>query len=298
MQDNSISTFYQQYLDQRPEEKNNFLGYFDVFSWNQLKEDLSACDRLQRKPFYKIALLSGDAVYYSNEEQIRVSGKTIVFINPMTQSRFKTADIHFTGEYCVFSDDFLRGSGKMATGSWPVFQGHDMYVQPLTTENYDALRKIFRELETEYAASYQFKEELIRNRVLDIIHFTQKLETSPAAGRPAQHDPLTTLFFNHLEQAFSHISPRHPLAYKTPAQFAQLLSTPVDRLNKTLRKSTGKTTIALLHGRLLQEANVLLRHTSWSIKEIAWCLSFRETAHFQNFYRKHAGCTPHEYRTA
>jgi hypothetical protein len=28
-----------------------------LFSWGHLKEDLSACDRLQQKPVYKIALL-------------------------------------------------------------------------------------------------------------------------------------------------------------------------------------------------------------------------------------------------
>lgn len=293
-----ISSFYEQYLGGKPVEKNNFLGYFDTFSWQHLKGDLSDCDQLQRKPFYKIALLKGEATYHSNDEPICIKGKTIVFIDPMTRCRFRTDDKKFTGKYCVFSESLIKGSAKVALAEWPVFKSNGIYTQSLTDKEYEKLADIFQDLETEYQTTYTFKEDLIRNRIFDIIHFTQKIKPSDGAVPKAQHESLSSLFFNSLENAFLNISIASPLQNKTPAHFAQLLNTTVDRLNKTLKNTTGKTTQSLLHERILQEANVLLRHTSYSLKEIAWCLKFQETAHFQNFYKKYTHRTPLEYRLA
>ena len=72
--------------------------------------------------------------------------------------------------------------------------------------------------------------------------------------------------------------------------FAQLL------LNKVLKTSIGKTTQTIIQERIVEEANVFLRHTSLSVKEIAWCLHFLETSHFQNFYKRQTGVTPIQYR--
>lgn len=63
-----------------------------------------------------------------------------------------------------------------------------------------------------------------------------------------------------------------------------------------MKKNTGKTTQQLIHERIIEEANILLRHSNYSIKEIAWSLHFKETPHFINFYKKHTSCTPIEYR--
>ncbi|ASZ12582.1 helix-turn-helix domain-containing protein [Chitinophaga pendula] len=293
-----VSAFYENYLDGKSIEKNNFLGYFDTFSWQHFKADISACDRIQRKPFYKIALLTGEAVYHSNNQHIPIKGNTIVFIDPMTQCRFKTNDKRFTGKYCVFSESFLRGTSKIILANWPVFKTKGIYTKSLNDEEYKKMMSIFQEIETEYQTAYTFKEDLIRNRIFDIIHFTQKMEQQDTSAINKQNESLASFFFSTLEAVFLHISVDNPLPDKTPAYFAQLLNTTVDRLNKTLKRSTGKTTQALLHERLLLEANVLLRHTAYSMKEIAWCLQFQEVAHFQNFYKKHTGRTPLQYRLA
>lgn len=294
----AIGSFYEKYLGGKPVEKNNFLGYFDTFSWQHLNGDLSACDQLQRKPFYKIALLKGEATYHANDEPIYINDKTIVFIDPMTRCRFRTDDKEFTGKYCVFNENFIKGSGKVALANWPVFKANGIYTQSLTNKEYEKLMDIFLELEAEYQTTYAFKEDLIRNRIFDIIHFTQKIKQSEGEVFNAQKESLSSLFFDSLENAFLNISLDSPLQNKTPAHFAQLLNTTVDRLNKTLKNATGKTTQSLLHERILQEANVLLRHTPYSLKEIAWCLKFQETAHFQNFYKKYTNRTPLEYRLA
>src|SRR5690606_9551251 len=89
-----IEIFYDQYVHRSYPDEQFFLGHFDVLHWEDLKRDLSACERLQRKPFYKIALLNGTAKYHSNNVEVPISGYTIVFTDPMTRSSFSRSEEH------------------------------------------------------------------------------------------------------------------------------------------------------------------------------------------------------------
>ncbi len=293
-----INIFYNQYVKDGFSVMNNFPGHFDFLLWENLQKDLSACARFQRKPFYKIALLSGNAVYESSDEQIAISGNTIVFTAPMVRFSFKTDDENFDGKYCVCSESFLRGTNRLSFTNWPVLKGSHIYTQSLNSEQYEDLMQMFNDIERERKSDYPFKEELIRNKVFEVIHYTQKLNKNQPEINPVQAESLEDRFFRVLEDTFFSIRKETPLEDKSPAYFAQLLHTSVDQLNKTMKKVTGKTTQSLIHERIIEEANVLLKHTSYSVKEIAWCFHFQETSHFQNFYKKHTNCTPLEYRNA
>jgi AraC family transcriptional activator of pobA len=48
---------------------------------------------------------------------------------------------------------------------------------------------------------------------------------------------------------------------------------------------TGKTTTSHITERVMKEANALLKHTDWSIAQIAGGLGFDEPAYFTNFYK-------------
>lgn len=298
MYNKDIHIFYDQYVNGEISVENSFLGHFDFLLWENLQKDLLACERLQRKPFYKIALLKGEAIYDAKGQQIPIAGNTIVFTSPLTRFSFKTVDENFNGKYCVCSESFFRGTSKLPLSNWPVFKDRGIYTQSLNNKQYHELLHLFNDIENENQSDYPLKEELIRNRVFDIIHYTQKLDKSLLEIIPTPEESLEDRFFKIMENAFYHISKEMPLEDKSPAYFAQLLFTSVDQLNKTIKKVTGKTTLSFIHQRIIEEANVLLRHTAYSVKEIAWCLHFQETSHFQNFYKKHTGCTPLEYRNA
>jgi len=298
MYNKDIHIFYDQYVNGEVSIAHDFSGHFDFLLWENLQKDLLACERFQRKPFYKIALLRGKAIYDSKDQQIPIAGNTIVFTSPLSRFSFKTVDENFDGKYCVCSERFLRRASRLALSNWPVFKDRDIYTQSLTNKQYKELLHLFNEIENENQSDYPLKEELIRNRVFDIIHYTQKLDKNLREIIPAPEESLEDRFFKIMENAFYNISKEMPLEDKSPAYFAQLLFTSVDQLNKTIKKVTGKTTLSLIHERIIEEANVLLRHTAYSVKEIAWSLHFQETSHFQNFYKKHTGCTPLEYRGA
>jgi AraC family transcriptional activator of pobA len=291
MHNTSINTFYDQLVDDKVLEPNNFLGHFDIFQWQDVRKDLSACENIQRKQFYKISILDGQATYHSNDNVLQISGKNIVFTDPKTRFSFSTTDPDFNAEYCIFTEGFLRGTNKLSFNNWPVFKDADIYVKSLSDKAHQDLLSILNEIKTEYQSTYPFKEQFILNKVFDLIHYTQKLDfDSDIEIKPAES--LDELFFNTLDSEFSNITTTTPLTDKSPSYFAKLLHTTVDRLNVTIKRITGKTTQDLIHERIVVEANIMLRHSSYSIKEIAWCLDFQETSHFINFYKKNTGFTP------
>jgi AraC family transcriptional activator of pobA len=59
-----------------------------------------------------------------------------------------------------------------------------------------------------------------------------------------------------------------------------------------------KTPLAVIHERLLLEAQRLLIFTTQPAKEIAADLGFADTAHFGNFFKKHLGQPPLDFREA
>lgn len=103
-------------------------------------------------------------------------------------------------------------------------------------------------------------------------------------------------FLKQLDTDFFDINPDKPLLGETPFYFAAQLNCTVDNLNQTLKKVAGKTTQQLIHERIIEEADIMLRHSDYSIKEIAWSLHFQESQHFINFYKKHTYKAPTEYR--
>ncbi|WP_083571567.1 helix-turn-helix domain-containing protein [Chitinophaga sancti] len=295
MQNIKIQTFYDKYVDNKVLETSDFLGHFDILKWQDLKKDPNSCKKLQRKPLYKIALITGEATYGSNDHIFQVTGTNIVFINSMTRCSFSTHDPEFYGEYCVFSESFLRGINRLSYYNWPVFSGYDIHVKKLNNNEYQDIHKIVNEIENEYHSLYPFKEQLVLNRILDIIHYVQKLEMNTYSGNIAENS-MSDRFLALLTSEFSDISPSNQLRGKSPSYFADLLNVTGDKLNLILKRTTGKTTQELIHERVISEANIMLRYSSYSMKEIAWSLNFQETSHFLNFYKKNTSMTPLTYR--
>jgi AraC family transcriptional activator of pobA len=298
MNSSDVKIFYDQYFDGNLPQEDGFMGHFNFLVWKDLQKDLSAWERLQRKPFYKIALVNGTAIYQSKSAQIPISGYNITFSDPLSRISFTTNDEKFEGNYCVTSETFLKGTNQFSLATLPIFRKRDIYVKVLSEVQYHDLLTLFEQIQNEYKSTYPYKEHLIRNRIFDVIHYVQKLDEKFYKGVTSGEESLEERFLKLLENAFFNIGNDKMLESKSPYYYAGQLNTTVENLNKTIKTSMGKTTQTIIHERIIEEANVFLRHTLLSVKEIAWCLHFLEASHFQNFYKRQTGVTPIQYRTA
>lgn len=82
------------------------------------------------------------------------------------------------------------------------------------------------------------------------------------------------------------------------ASFAAQLDLHPNHLSAILKRQTGKTAQEHIHDALIGAAKTLLVQTDLTMKEVAYRLSFKEPAHFANFFKKMEGITPLQYKNA
>lgn len=78
--------------------------------------------------------------------------------------------------------------------------------------------------------------------------------------------------------------------------YADQLNISVSYLTKICKKHLNYSPTELIMQRTILEAKRLLKSTNLSIKEIAYELGFVDSPYFSNFFKKHTGITPSQFR--
>ena len=99
-----------------------------------------------------------------------------------------------------------------------------------------------------------------------------------------------------IAQRFLHAVDLHFRDHWTIARYAGEVGVSPDRLNATVRRTTGRSPLSLIHGRLMHEAEALLDDSSLQISEIAEQLGFSDPAYFSRFYKRLSGHSPNIQR--
>ncbi len=293
----TIEGFYQAHPGLLPPGLQREVGHFNVFRWQDLGEGKTKCSSYGRKQYYKISLLSGGNTYHYADKSVRIEKNALVFSNPLVPYYWALPDEQQRGMFCLFTEAFLPRLGSLALPEYPVFQPGGQSVFQLSDAHYQAMEAVFARMVADLASDYVFKYDALRHATLELIHMALRLQ--PAAALPQHPNAaarIAALFGELLERQFPIESPGQRVRLRFPVEFADQLAVHVNHLNKALKETTGHTTSALLAARLTQEAKALLKHTRWSVSEIAWCLGFEELPHFINFFKKNAQTTPKAFR--
>ena len=251
----------------------------------------------QRRDFYEIKLMRGVAGSLAYADQrVAVTECALVFVNPTIPYSWQRLAGHATGFACLFTEAFVTAQLRTASmAGLPLFRVGSCPVVFPPPEAVRRLETLFESLLAETQSAYAGKYDLLRNYLQLILH--EALKLAPAA--PAQGTAATQLqarFLKLLAQQFPLASPQHSPQLKNANEFARQLAVHPTHLNKTLKALTGQTTTAHIAGRLVAEAQALLRHSNWSIAEIGYCLGFEHAANFTVFFRKQTGYSPTQYR--
>jgi AraC-like DNA-binding protein len=138
----------------------------------------------------------------------------------------------------------------------------------------------------------------LRTLLMEVVHEAQKMQ--PAAGQPLAgsnaSERIAGLFNDLLERQFPLELNDQVVKLSTPADFARQMNVHVNHLNKALKEITDRTTSQLIAERLIREARILLKSTTWTIAEIAFSLGFAESNHFSSFFKTRIGITPKQFR--
>lgn len=78
--------------------------------------------------------------------------------------------------------------------------------------------------------------------------------------------------------------------------YATMLNMSAASLNAKLRRNCGKTLMQLQDEKLISSIKRYITSTENSLKEIAYYHGFEDYAHFSNFFKKHSGISPMQFK--
>ncbi len=296
----SVSDFYESHGSRLPEGLAREIGHFNVFEAEKLFDPKTG-DRTMpysRRAYYKISWLRGKSRAEYADKVIDVEAEALLFATPKIPYHWVPADGNQTGMFCIFTPDFLSAAKSgVVLDELPLFQPGQVPVFQLNGAAVAEVEYIFRKMQRELNADYKYKYDLLRNLVMELIHYGQKLQPLSAMSN-AQNasERMASLFVELLERQFPLETEGQRLQLRTPAQYADRLAVHVNHLNKVLKEITGSTTTQLISNRITQEAKILLKQSRWSVADVAYVLGYDDVAHFSNYFKKQTGMTALGFR--
>ncbi|QHT67196.1 helix-turn-helix transcriptional regulator [Rhodocytophaga rosea] len=301
MKNTSVDEFYKEIAAHIPDEISKEIGHFNVFKYEDVLARLKVKPVMpyNRRTYYKISLISGEYTLEYADKAVEIGTQTLLFATPKIPYHYNPKGENQSGYFCIFTEDFLtKTKSGIKLDELPIFKPGNFPVFQIRDEDWKEMQAIFMKMYREISSDYVYKYDLLRNYVLELIHYGQKLQ--PATALYTTHTAsarIASLFIELLERQFPIESPQQKLSLRTAADYANRLAVHVNHLNKVLKENTGKTTTEIIASRIIQEAKILLKQTDWNISQIADSLGFEEVAHFSNFFRKQTSLAPITFRS-
>lgn len=251
-----------------------------------------------RKRFYTATLLQGQYQLEFEDRKIDVSGNALIFTTTKIPFGIHAAASGYAGISCVFKEEFITKSNSgYRLLELPIYKPGRQNIYSLTNQQTEQFMEMFNKLVSESRSESEFRDNLQRTYLLEIIFNAQKLAPVSSFVRTNNTaEVIACSFIRLLESQFPIESPQNAIHFKTAKEFADSLSLHPNYLNRQVKLSKGRTVSEIIAARLVQEAKILLKLTNWHVTEISGALGFEESSHFNLFFKKHASVSPTDYR--
>jgi len=294
----SIEEFYRHKLNWVPDSIRKEIGHFNVFRLEPFVGANAKPVPYSRRDYFKISLIKGNGKVHYADKAVEIKERALLFANPQVPYNWEEIDKIQSGYFCVFTDSFFHRFGNL--DDYTLFQPDGKAIFELSEKQADEVSMIFERMFEEINSEYIHKYDVLRTLVFELIHKAMKLHPSAKPGKkePNASRRITAIFLELLERQFPIDDTGQRLHLRSPSAFADQLAIHVNHLNRALKKTTEKPTSEIIQDRVLQEARILLKHSSWNISEISYALGFNEVTHFNKFFKQHQKVTPSAFRNA
>lgn len=293
----TIDEFYQRKFAWTPASMPRETGHFNVF---RLEPQLIVRGKptpQRKRDYYKVTFVIGNSRIQYADKAIDIHKQALVFCHPSVPYQWDQRKPVPSGYFFVFNGAFLGQYGNFQ--QYPIFQPGNYPVFEIPDEHLQAVVSLFERMLEEIDSDYIYKYDALRNRVFELIHIALRLQPSAQlnqqSGKASQR--IATQFADLLERQFPIDSLRQTVQLRSASDFAQRLNVHVNHLNRSIKEATQKTSTQLIAERLLQEAKILLKHSAWTVSEIAYALGFTEVTYFNSFFKKYTQLSPVKFRT-
>lgn len=292
----TLEEYYAKYKFIKTPDLSKEEGHFNVFRIEELSPEYANTITYGRKDYFKICVVTGKSKIHYADKSFEILENGLLFANPLIPYNWEPLETKQSGFSCIFTESYFNEFGSLK--KYPVFQAGGYPVFELNEIEKDTLIKIFTDIMSEKKSNFEFKDDVIRNHILQLIHFALKIrpssqliiEKNTAANR------ITALFMELLENQFPIRNTLNGLHLRTASEFAMQMALHVNHLNKSVKEVTQKTTSDIISERILREAKIMLKHSSWAISDIAYSLGFEGPSHFSTFFKKRLQISPSQFR--
>jgi AraC-like DNA-binding protein len=294
----TLEDFYKHKFDWMPDTLRNEIGHFNIFRLEPFVGDKAQPVPYKRRDFFKIMLVAGNSKVHFADKVVEVQKQALSFSNPLIPYKWEHLDNIRDGAFCVFNQHFFHQYGNL--NQYDVFQPNGTHLFELTDEQFSKAQNIFERMFEEINSDYIHKYDVLRTLVFELLHFAMKMQTYEKIDKQPVNasQRIAALFLELLERQFPIDDNHQIVSLRAASAYANQLNIHINHLNRAVKETTQKTTSQIIAERILQESKILLKHSKWSVADVAYALGFTEVTHFNNFFKKHIQLSPLKFRNA
>ncbi|MGG5210606.1 AraC family transcriptional regulator [Chryseobacterium sp. MIQD13] len=241
---------------------------------------------------------NGTGKYTVNEHTFDIKQQSIYFTNPSNYRTFSWQSIEEI--YLItFDETFLKKYvGKDIFSYFPFLLTETIQPKEVTAEFYGIAEKIYLQILQEYKSQSSFRYKVIGHFLAVLLYRIKEyfwIDYNPLQ-EGSRSSQIVKSFKQLLENHYRDLSSGKADKVFRVQDYADAQHLHPNYLSNVIKSKTGKPIATWIVEKTISEAKSLLQNTSVSIKEITYQLGFSEAAHFSNYFKKHTGITPVQYR--
>jgi AraC-like DNA-binding protein len=272
---------------------------FTVFNLNEISFELPYRSASFRPNFFSFLFVKeGKGQYRIDDYTFEVEPHSIYFTNPSNYRTFSWQQIEDV-LLITFDETFIKKYiGEDVYSDFPFLLTEIVRPKVVEDDFFVDIENLNGHILSEYRKSTSSKYKII-GHLLAVLLFKIKehiwTDYNPIyeGNRSSQ---IVISFKRLLEQHYRDLNGGKTETAFRVQDYASAQNLHPNYLSSVIKSKTGKNITTWIADKTLIEARSLLQNASISIKEITYKLGFTETAHFSNFFKKHEGISPIQYR--
>ena len=232
----------------------------------------------------------GKVTYTFEDEQQTVTGPVIVII-PENTLHGLVVSKNIKGMVLTLSTSFLETVFRSASSALMELSQIRILRNVKGDRSYTAIKSLLYELHDEIREELPEKGLILQSQLSLLLSKFFRLSIDNSGNfieAVSSYSRYFNFFLRSIKKSYT------PM--KSIAHYARELNITTVHLNRICQATVGKSALQVVDEFLFLEAEKYLKHTEYSISEVAYRLNFEDPAYFSRFFSKYAGVSPKVFR--